>query len=262
VDLTRISACSYPFRDRPWAAALTCIKQAGFGKVDLLGRAPHLSLDPRECAPQAIQQAAESLGLRIANLGAYVGRGFGASDAATAEAELAQLQRAVDIAAMFGARSIRVSPGDDDPAHIDRIAPWFRRAAAYAAEKDVYLAFETHGGGISGQPARCVELAEAVGSAYFGVLYDPCNLMHGGMDYRMALWTMREHIAHVHLKDGAVDKDGFRLTMLGEGHLDLRWIVEMLDAIGYRGDLALEYELGQPDPEEGLALWLGAAEAI
>jgi len=262
MDPTRLSACSYPFRHLPWQEALQCVRQAGFDKVDLLGRAPHLSLDPAECDPLAIQDEATALGLRIANLGTYVGRGFASPDAAAQEAELALLRRAVDLAVLFGARSIRVSPGDDDPAHIAEIARCFRQGVAYAAQKGVWLAFETHGGGISGNPTLCVELASQVGSPFFGILYDPCNLMHGGMDYRMALWTMRAYIVHVHLKDGAVTHDGFRLTPLGQGQLDFRWIIEMLDALGYDGDLALEYELACPPAEEGLALWRRAAEAL
>lgn len=262
MDPMRLSACSYPFRHLPWPEALWRVRQAGFDKVDLLGRAPHLSLDPSECDPVAILEQATSLGLRIANLGTYVGKGFASPDAAVQEAELALLRRAVDLAALFGARSIRVSPGDDNPAHIAEIARWFRQGAAYAAEKGVRLAFETHGGGISGHPARCVELASLVDSPFFGVLYDPCNLMHGGMDYRVALWTMRAHIAHVHLKDGAVTREGFRIAPLGQGQLDLCWIVEMLDAFGYDGDLALEYELADPPAEEGLALWRRIAETL
>jgi len=58
------------------------------------------------------------------------------------------------------------------------------------------------GGEISGTPANCVELCSKVGSEYFGVLYDPCNLMAEGTDYREALSAFGEHVVHVHLKDG------------------------------------------------------------
>ncbi len=147
---------------------------------------------------------AGELGLRIANLGTYVGKAFASDDAAVCEEELAQTRRAVDLAALFGARSIRVSPGDDNPAHIDRMAPWFRRAAEYAARRGIAMGFETHGGGISGDPKQCVALARAVGSLAFGVLYDPCNVMKAGVDYRRALDTMGDHIVHVHIKDATM----------------------------------------------------------
>lgn len=261
MNLERLSACTYPFRDRPWAEALEAIRRAGFTRVDLLGRAPHFSLNSAECDVEALWAFARNLGLQIANLGTYVGRGF-AGDAAAQRAEWEALVQTVDLAARWGVRSIRVVPGNDDPTCLPQIIPWFREAAAYAQARGVHLGFETHGGGISGSLPHLLELVEGVGSTHFGVLYDPCNLMRGGVDYRAALWALRGHIAHVHLKDGAFDRDGFRLTMLGQGQIDARWIAEMLEAWGYQGDIALEYELASPPPEEGLAQWYTFAQAL
>jgi sugar phosphate isomerase/epimerase len=244
------------------AEALDIIAAAGFTKVDLLARMPHFSLDPAECDPVALKAAAQAAGLQIANLGTYVGAGF-ASDDATAQAqEWADMQRALDVAAFLGARSIRVRPGDDSPACLDRIVPWFQRSAEVAASRGVCMGFENHGGGISGRPKLCAELADKVGSLYFGVLYEPCNLMHAGVDYRYALHIMRGHITHVHLKDGRFTLDGFQHTMLGQGQIDYPWIIEQLAAIGYAGDLALEYELKEPPAEEGVKEWYRAGAAL
>ncbi len=262
MDMSRVSACSYPLRERPWRESLQVLAAAGFDQVDLLGRMPHLSLDPAEWDAAEVKAVASGLGLSIVNLGTYVGRGFASADPAEQERELAQVQRAIELAAFFGARSIRVSAGNDDPANIPQITPWFRRSAEVAAAAGVYMGFETHGGGISGNPERSVELCRAVGSPYFGVLYDPCNIMHSGLDYRLALWTMREHITHVHFKDAEVTREGFRLTMLGQGQVDFRWCMEMLDALGYQGHWALEYELKQPAPEVGLPKWFAASQRI
>jgi sugar phosphate isomerase/epimerase len=86
--------------------------------------------------------------------------------------------------------------------------------------------------------------------------------MHAGVDYRYALHVMREHIVHVHLKDGAFDLDGFRHTLLGEGQIDFSWVIEQLRNLGYRGDLALEYELPAPPAEEGLVQFYRAGVAL
>lgn len=280
MDIARLSTCSIALHDRPLAEALAIIAAAGFKKVDLLGRMPHFSLDPAECDPVALKAAAAAAGLQIANLGTYVGAGF-ASEERTAQAkEWADMQRALDVAAFLGARSIRVRPGDDNPACLERIVPWFQRSAEYAATRGVYMGFENHGGGISGQPKLCAELADKVGSPYFGVLYEPCNLMQAGVDYRYALYIMRSHITHVHLKDGRFTLDGFQHTMLGlpaardrrqgrlappggsEGQIDFPWILAQLETIGYAGDLALEYELKAPPAEVGLKAWYRAGVAL
>ncbi|MEM7031830.1 MAG: TIM barrel protein, partial [Chloroflexota bacterium] len=86
-------------------------------------------------------------------------------------------------------------------------------------------------------------------------LYDPCNLIGAGTDYRSALEIMKDHITHVHFKDGAVKADGFTRTMLGEGDIDFVWVMKRLDEIGYDGHIALEYELPDPTPEVGLKAW-------
>ena len=262
MDMSRVSACTYPLIDRPAEEAMKIIAAAGFKKVDLLGRSPHLSLDPKACDPAALKAAAEAQGVQIANLGTYVGKGFASEDPTVQENELQQVRRAIDVAVFFGARSIRVSAGDDDPTCIDRIVPWFQRSAEYAAENKVYMGFENHGGGISGQPQRCRELAENVGSPFFGVLYEPCNLIAAGTDYRAALDIMRDHIVHTHFKDGAVAEGKFERTMMGEGQINFVWIVEQLDALRYDGDVALEYELHTEPPDTGLKKWYEAFEDL
>ena len=258
MDLSRLSTCTFPLREQPLSVALPIIAAAGYTHIDLLGRPPHFSLDESECGPTQVQKLAAENGLEIANLGTYVGVGFASDDRAEQEAAMSEVKQTIDVAASFGARSIRVfRPNSeiDDPAKIDHVVPWLQQAAAYAAEKQVYLGFENHGGPLCGNPVHCHDLCEKVGSPYFGVLYDPCNLMGSGADYRSALKTMKDHIAHVHFKDGAVDAGGFRRTMLGKGDIDFGWIMEQLDAVGYDGHIATEYELPEPAPAEGLRLW-------
>ncbi|MEZ4869078.1 MAG: sugar phosphate isomerase/epimerase family protein [Caldilineaceae bacterium] len=265
MDLSRLSTCTFPLKDRPLEQALPVIAAAGYTRIDLLGRLPHFSLNVDECDPQAVQALAAAHGLTIANLGTYVGVGLASAERATQEAALQEMKQAIDVAATFGARSIRVfRPHSeiDDPAKIDHIVPWLQQAAAYAATKAVYMGFENHGGPLCGNPVHCRTLCAKVGSPYFGVLYDPCNLLGAGTDYRAALEIMQDHIAHVHFKDGTVDPQGFRRTMLGEGEIDFAWIMQRLDAIGYTGHIATEYELPDPPPEVGLRLWYEAYQAL
>ena len=53
--------------------------------------------------------------------------------------------------------------------------------------------------------------------------------------------------------DGAPMANGeYGFTMMGEGDIDFPWIMEQLDAVGYEGDYALEYEVEEVPPEEGM----------
>ena len=277
MDMSRVSTCSIALNHLPAEKAFETIAGAGYKKVDVHEKV-HLSIFPDECDPAALKAAAEAHGLQIANLAAYAGGGldgrktaysfhgwkvanperftscgFSSDDPAELKAEFEQLQRTIDLAAFFGARSIRVVPDNDRPDTLDKVVPWFKRAVEYAAEKKVYMGVENHSAGVAGTPELIMELAEKVGSPFFGILYEPGNLMYDtGTDYRAALEIMKDYIVHCHFKDCKPVGDGYEMQQMGEGAIDFPWIVEQLDAAGYEGDWALEYELHSPGPEEGL----------
>jgi len=258
MELSRVSTCTYPMRERDVESALRVVADAGFKKVDLWGRMPHFSPDKSECDRAALLETAGRYGIRIANLGTYPGAGFAADSDAEREKALEEMKETIDAAAELGARSIRFSPGEgEDRAIIEKILPLCRESAKYAEEKGIYLGMENHRGSIACFPDACVELCEKVGSEFLGVLYEPCNLMHAGVDYKRAFETFRDFITHTHIKDGRHRDGKFERTMLGEGEIDIPWVVEKLTAAGYEGDFALEYEICDIVPiEEGLGRWL------
>jgi sugar phosphate isomerase/epimerase len=260
MDTDRISACSYPLRDRELDYAFGVIAAAGFRKVDLLGRLPHFSATDPSFRLETLERLLAGHGLRVANIGSYCGQGFCAQTTAARRAAMDELCATLDAAHQLGARSIRVVPGDGRRASIGALIPQFQEAAENAARLGVYLGFENHGGEISGVPEACRQLCAAVASPWFGVLYEPANLMAAGVDYRTALATLRDHIVHIHVKDGRHDAAGaWQGTMLGEGTIDLRWLWTQMAAAGYGGDFALEYEVDSIEPvETGYAKWFRA----
>ena len=51
--------------------------------------------------------------------------------------------------------------------------------------------------------------------------------------------------------------------MLGEGDVDCAWVIRTMEADGYRGDYALEFEIEDRVPiAEGLPKWLAYAKGI
>ena len=135
------------------------------------------------------------------------------------------------------------------------MVPWFKRSVEYASGKNVYLAFENegvNGKSISGTPEFCVKLSEKIGSPFFGVLYEPGNLMNNGTEYRSALETMKDHVVHCHFKDCKPVEDVCEMQHFGRGVIDFPWIVEQLEDSGYQGDYSLEFELHGVSPEGGI----------
>jgi sugar phosphate isomerase/epimerase len=261
VDLHRISACTYPVRERDLDYTFGLLATVGFRCVDLWGGPPNYDNDAAICDPQTLRQRATRYGLRLANLGTYAGRGL---LQAGAEAEMRQMRGAIDQAAAVGARSIRVCPGHaEDETLIEPLIPFMKASAAYAAQRQVRLGMENHSGSLAGVPELCRRLVQAVDSPWFGVLYEPANLLAAGVDYRQAYELFRGHVVHCHVKDGRWVDGRFIGTMLGAGDVDLAWLVRTLEADGYEGHYALEYEIERIVPiEAGLPAWLARFQAV
>ena len=257
MDMTRISTCSYPLREKDLDYTFDVIAAAGFTKVDLWGGMPHFSTDATQLPPEDIEALCAKYDVQVANIGSYPGRHFASEDPAEVKEELAEMFRTIDLAQRLGARSIRVMPGQaEDRALIDTIVPLFRESAACAESHGVHLGMENHQGSIAGHPDWALELCEKVGSKHFGVLYEPCNLMHGGVDYKQAFAVFGDWITHCHIKDFLTVDGQFSTTHLGDGELDVRWVMDALNSKGYTGDFALEYEVWDIEPvETGLVKW-------
>jgi sugar phosphate isomerase/epimerase len=264
MDMSRVSTCTYALHEKDLDYTLDVIAAAGFKKIDLWGNMPHFSADSVEFSPDDIESIAAKYDLQIANIGSYPGRLFSSDNPAEVEVEFALMVRVIDLAERFRARSIRVMPGHlEDPSIIDTIVPWLQKSAAYAETKGIYLGMENHGGSIAGHPEWALELCEKVNSKHFGVLYEPCNLQHAGVDYKEAFATFRDWITHCHLKDGKMVDGSFQVCHLGEGVIDAQWVIDALNGVGYRGDFALEYECWDIEPvETGLEKWYKYAEQL
>ena len=224
MELSRISTCTIPLGEQQIDVALRAVEEAGYEKADLWGRMPHFSEDQALCDWETLADLSEEIGVAVANLGTYPGRYFAAETVEQQRAEMGKMKATIEAASYFGARSIRVMPGHgEDPSLLDTITPLFVEAAEYAREKGIYLGMENHAGSIAGDPDLCLQLCEAVDNEYFGVLYEPCNLLAGGVDYHEALDTFGDWITHCHIKDGRWEGDTFETVHLGEGEVDVVW---------------------------------------
>lgn len=264
MDLARVSTCTYPLRDEPYADAFRRLAATGLTRLDVWGRKPHFSADPAECDPDAFEAAARAAGVTIANLGSYCGREFDSDDPQRVFAELESTRRTIALAKRYGCRTIRALPGRSDaPETVEKVAPHYRAVMPEAEAAGIFLVMENHAGSLAGQPELAVRLCEAVGSPHFGVLYEPCNLLQLGADYRAALKVFGGWIQHFHLKDGRRTARGFERCHLGDGEVDARWCLEALAGLGYAGDIALEYEIRDLEElDTGLVRWRRFVEAL
>ena len=257
MDTKRLSACSFPLKEKDLDYALSVITESGFDKVDLVARMPHFSMTDPDYSIDALEQLCEKYGVLVANLGTYCGREFPAASQSANQALADDLNATLKTAARLGARTIRVVPGDGKRSSIDSLVPFFKQAAETAESVSIPMGIENHGTEISGNAEACLEICEKVDSPYFGILYDPSNLMGGKADYQEAFEVFKDHIIHIHIKDGLYTSEGkWERTMIGQGQIDLTWIVNQIEALDYTSEYALEYEVNNIEaPETGLQKW-------
>ena len=75
--------------------------------------------------------------------------------------------------------------------------------------------------------------------------------MAAGVEYKPAFEVFKDHIVHVHIKDGNYNAEGkWERCMLGDGVIDYHWVWDQVEALGYDRDYALEFEVGNIEPVE------------
>jgi len=135
---------------------------------------------------------------------------------------------------------------------------------------NVNFGLEVHPTEIAFDIATAERAVEAVkGHKRFGFNYDPSHLEYQSVDYVKFLYTFKDRIYHVHMKDAWSDSgDGtvgvfgghtefgdkrrfWDFRSLGHGHIDFERIIVALNDIKYRGPLSVEWEDSRMDREHG-----------
>ncbi|MFB3891896.1 MAG: sugar phosphate isomerase/epimerase family protein [Phycisphaerae bacterium] len=231
-----------------------------------------------EICPEAMDSAARrefkafvaAQGLAISALCGDLG-GHGFARARDNPAKVERSRKIVDLAVDLGTNivttHIGVVPADKKSQEHQAMLAACRELGQYARSKGVTFAIETG-------PETAVRLKgflDDVGSAGIGVNLDPANLvMVTGDDPVAAVKTLAKYIVHTHAKDGvklgpcdpvkvyhAFAEGGvegmdmgklFNEVPLGEGQVRWDEYLAALEAIGFKGFLTIEREVG-PSPE-------------
>ncbi len=151
--------------------------------------------------------------------------------------------------------------------------PYWREAAAFAADYGVKLACEMHPGMVVYNVESFLKMREAAGP-HFCCNFDPSHLFWNGADPVAAIRKLGEAIVHVHGKDCYVDPFNVALNgcndnkayhqiagrawtfrSIGYGHEAKVWkdIVSALRLIGYDYVISIEHEDALMSSDEGLS---------
>jgi sugar phosphate isomerase/epimerase len=161
------------------------------------------------------------------------------------EAHFAKLERVIAIAKLLDAPRIRIFSfwREQDPGRYhDEIVRHLKRAAAIAARAGVLLLVENEPSCNGGFAAEVAQIVRGVNAPAVKALWDPGNEAYGGREaFPSGYNHLKEVLAHVHLKDAYIGKDGApRCVPLGSGSVP--WIAHFraLAADGYDGLFTIE----------------------
>lgn len=199
---------------------------------------------PAEITPEylrTLKSRVDSLGMQIS--GTAIGNDFCIADETARKEQIAMCRQWIDYAAAMGAPVIRifagnVPKGDTEERAIERCVRAINECLPYAAEKNVDLALENHGG-ITATPAQLLKIVEGVDeSRHFGINFDSGNFRTA--DPYADLEKIAPYAINAQIKATMQPAGGEKVPA------DLGRIIDILKKSDYAGYVVLEYE----EPED------------
>ena len=187
------------------------------------------------------------------------------------EARYAKTLGVADITKQLGVELLSVHigfvPHDKSDPKYGVMVERLKRLSGALAERGLTLVMET------GQEKAedLVAFMDAVGAPNLAVNFDPANMiLYGVGDPVEAIGILKDRIAHVHMKDAALQingrngilgshlnfgkpERGWDFRSLGHGGVDFEEIIRTLNHIGYSGPLSVEWEDCGMEREHGAA---------
>ena len=221
----------------------------GFDAVDITGYYfPGYPAAPADAYLFEIKKKAFLLGLDISGTG--VRNDFTVPDKKAQEENRQLVRRWIDVSAKLGAPVLRIfdgkgHPGSSEKETISRIVANIKTGVAYGKEKGVMLVLQNHDEFLK-SAEQVLYVREQVGSDWFGLNVDIGSLPQGDPYEEIArlapyayTWQIKENVN----RKGKEEKT------------DLKKIVQILRASGYRGYIPLE-TLGPGDPKVKITKFL------
>lgn len=269
MDRSRIAACTLGLRMLDLEQALKELQALGIQGADLWQVSPyydnkgHINSDWDEVQRITTRRMLKEHGLTPVHLAAYGGGDFHNPDMQAQFRDLAWTNRIIDAAVDMTIPLMRIGTGrKEDPALIPQVAFLIKKAADHARNKPIKLVIETHPNTLAANPELIEALFNAIDKPNVGLLYDPGNLA-ANHEYKTILERFGDKIWHVHAKNVHLDANGevAGWAKPSEGAVDYDWVMQKLEAIGYTGPIAIEYETFAPDAtreeaRQGLQDWL------
>jgi len=189
---------------------------------------------------RAIRETVEASGVALACLATSLTY----ADPTVTDEMIMQTRERIDLAADVGAPTLRVFGGKiggglEREAAVELVASCLSRVADQAGERGLILCIETHDDWCN--PA---DVAAVIGRVNHSAVAVNWDIMHpvrqGFATIEESYRTLKPWVRHLHAHDGLFD-GGLKLVAIGQGGVDHRKAVKLLQADGYDGYLSGEW---------------------
>jgi sugar phosphate isomerase/epimerase len=166
------------------------------------------------------------------------------ADPATAQENVEQALRCIDLAADVGSSRIRVFGGQlpqgmSREEAVEQVAGALGKLADRARQRGVTVCMETHDDWCN--PAHVAQVMKRVNAPAIAVNWDIMHpIRRGGATMDSAFQTLKPWILHCHFHDGTATEP-HHLTRIGEGVIDHKQAVKLLQGMRYDGYLSGEW---------------------
>ena len=185
------------------------------------------------------------------------GNDFVYLDEESINAQVARMKRIAELAKALGCNVIRTEggqPKDSVPEDkwAEAIAECCKRCCDFSHENGVRLAIDNHGY-VTNKPGVLTDIFEMAPCECVGTNLDTMNYRWWGNSVEECdklNKAVAKRVYHTHMKDGFGSRENYKGAALGEGELHLKWVVGILEKVGYDGVYCAEYE--GPEVVDGL----------
>lgn len=238
LGLATIVGLSHPLEE-----VLDIAKATGLDGVEITGRPPHLTSEPKPGELEAARQAVHARGLEVLAFGSYVGfRGrFAHRD----------VESAVATAIALGTSRLRVwaeSPtGSFDRQGFSELVALLQTCCDVAGSHDIDVVVERHDHSFADTAERVERLLDTVNRANLALNYQPLDRLPVAACSQLPedARELAARAEYFHLKNYRVENTPSPTLELGaslaDGALDYARILESTLDAGYSGPLVLEF---------------------
>jgi len=175
-----------------------------------------------------------------------------------------RFRHCLDVAEEFEAPYIRLfsyypPEGGCIADHRDEVLRRLREQVEMARGRPVTLLHENEADIFGMTPEACLDIASHVPG--LGLIFDPANYVHAGVDVLAAWKMLRDHVVYFHIKDRRAEDGKCVPAGEGDGHIP-EILADAVGRLGYQGFISLEPHLAVAGRHSGFSGPDGFRQAV